>query len=125
MGMFGKSNGGGRRHALRENVPMPALVSTVQDTRVAVLVNLSNSGARLSGANLPPASESISLKIDCVRVFGIVAWSEDGQCGVEFDAPLPEFEVDRLKRQMGHATLTVHNLDERLAADEWTMGSAR
>ena len=125
MHIFGKSNGGGRRRASRENLPMPALVSTIDKTYVAVLVDLSNTGARLSGFNLPRAGKPMTLRIECVRAFGIVAWSEEGQCGVEFDDPLPDFEVERLKRAPREATLTTHNLSERLAMDEWQSGSAR
>ena len=125
MPMFGKSNGGGRRRASRESMPMTALVSTIDQTYFAVLVDLSNTGARLSGPKLPRAGKPMSLRIDCVRAFGIVAWAEDGQCGVEFDDPLPDFEVSRLKRGPREATLTTHNLEERVALDEWANGAAR
>ena len=124
MHRFGKSKGGGRRRAPREALPMPAVLSTIRTNRLAVLVDLSATGAKLGGPGLPAAGEALSLKIDCVRAFGIVAWSEDGHCGVQFDPPLPSFEVDRLRRDMSSATLT-YSLDERIAMDEWAMGAAR
>ncbi|HKP34960.1 MAG TPA: PilZ domain-containing protein [Sphingomicrobium sp.] len=125
MGLFGKSNGGGRRRASREAVPMPALVSTVQQTRMAVLADVSATGARLRGANLPGAEEPVSVRMDCVRAFGIVAWSEAGECGVEFEPPLPEFEVERLRREVKVAALTSDGLEETLALEDWSSGFAR
>jgi hypothetical protein len=124
MRKFGKSRGGGRRRAPREALPMPAVVSTIRTNRLAVLVDVSATGAKLGGSGLPNPGEALSLKIDCVRTFGIVAWSEDGHCGVEFDPPLPSFEVDRLRRNMTNATLT-YSLDERIAMDDWAGGVAR
>lgn len=125
MGIFGKSNGGGRRASSRETLPLPAIVSTIQKNRMVVLVDLSSTGARLEGPDLPPGGESMSLRIDCVRAFGMVAWSEDGQCGVSFDCPLAGFEVERLKREASVATLTSYSLQERLAVDDWRNGVAR
>jgi hypothetical protein len=125
MGLFGKSGGGGRRQASRETLRMPALVSTVELTRMAVLADVSATGARLRGSGLPSAGESVSLRMDCVRAFGIVAWSEAGQCGVEFDPPLPEFEVERLRREVKVATLTSAGLEATLALQDWSSGFAR
>jgi PilZ domain-containing protein len=124
MRKFGKARGGGRRRAQREAMPRPAVVSTLRDSRVAVLVDLSATGARLGGRGLPPCGEVLSLKIDCVRAFGSIAWTSEAECGVEFDVPLPSFEVDRLRRDMTNATLT-YSLDEKLAVDDWAAGVGR
>lgn len=125
MGLFGRSSGGGRRRASRKTLPMPALVSTVQQTRMAVLVDLSATGARLRGSGLPRPEDAVSLRMDCVRAFGIVAWSEAGECGVAFDPPLPDFEVERLRREVKVATLTSDGLEETLALQDWSSGVAR
>ena len=126
MGLFGRSNGGGRRRASRESLPMPALVSTVRQTRMpAVVVDLSATGVRLRASSLPKPEDAVSVRMDCVRAFGIVAWSEAGECGVAFEPPLPEFEVERLRREVKTATLTFDGLDETLAAQDWSSGVAR
>lgn len=124
MRAFGKAVGGGRRRASREPLPIPAVVSRIEQRQVAVLVDFSSTGARLRGSQLPPVGEPVSLTIDCVRAFGAVAWREDDLCGVAFDTPLPRFEVDRLRRE-ATATLAFSTIDEKLAVDDWMSGVAR
>jgi hypothetical protein len=125
MHQFGKCGGGGRRRARREDLPMPALVSTISDNRVLALVNLSSTGARLRGSKLPPKGEAMSLKIDYVRAFGVVAWSRNGECGVEFDSPIQSFEVRRLRGEVKSATLSGGGVEQQLALEDWETGFAR
>lgn len=125
MTAFGKCGGGGRRRASREELPLAAVVGTTKENRVMVLVDLSTTGARLRGPALPHAGEALTLKIDCVRAFGLVAWSEHGECGVEFDAPILPFEVDRLRCEAKLATLTCGSVEQRMALDDWVTGMAR
>lgn len=100
MRTFGRALGGGRRRALREALPMAAVVNKVERRQVAMLVDFSSTGARLRGTALPPAGEAVEVNIDTVKARGNVAWAGDGLCGVAFDAPLPRFEVERLKREL-------------------------
>jgi hypothetical protein len=104
---------------------MPALVSTISDNRVLALVNLSSTGARLRGSKLPPKGEAMSLKIDYVRAFGVVAWSRNGECGVEFDSPIQSFEVRRLRGEVKSATLSGGGVEQQLALEDWETGFAR
>jgi hypothetical protein len=100
MRTVGKALGGGRRRASREPLPMAAMVSKVERRQVAVLVDFSTTGARLRGTALPPQGEKVEVDIDTVKARGTVAWADQGLCGVAFDAPLPRFEVERLKREL-------------------------
>ena len=125
MTAFGKCGGGGRRRASREELPLAAVIGTTKENKVAVLVGLSATGARLRASNLPRAGDAMTLKIDCVRAFGVVAWSEYGECGVEFDTPIFPFEVERLRREARSATLTSGNIEQRLALADWETGLAR
>lgn len=118
MRIFGKAIGGGRRQSSREAMPMPALVNSVRKSQVVVLGNLSATGARFRGSDLPGEGERVSLIVDCVRAVGTVAWARDGECGVEFDSALLPFEAERLRRQFTTATVTYRSVDERLALDE-------
>jgi hypothetical protein len=117
--MFGKRFGGGRRVAAREKLPLPAVVSTIENSIVAELVDLSSTGARLRGEDLPTAGTLLCLMLDCVRAFGCVAWSTDDECGVSFEEPLANFELSRLRREVTLASLVWRNVDERLAARDW------
>jgi hypothetical protein len=125
MVKFGKRVGGGRRIASREKLPMPAMLSTIQHYHVAVLVDLSSTGARFRGDKLPPIDEVVSVKLDSVQAFGIVAWSRKNECGLSFDVPLSKFDLERLRHKIKVASLGWRNVDERMACDDWQTGLAR
>jgi hypothetical protein len=124
MRAFGKSNGGGRRNAPRALAPLPAIFMTIGRTDKAAVIDISCTGARLRGRSLPPRGEEMELKVEEVRVFGIVAWAEDDECGVAFDAPLMPFEVDRLRRKAGIPRLAAISVDDRLVLESWLTGES-
>ena len=123
MSVFGKRLGGGRRSAARSEGPLIAVFTTLQGSHSAVLADISSTGARLRGAQLPDMGEELLLSIDAVRAFGSVIWSEAGECGLVFDRPLAADE-DQLLRQKVAET---HGLppDIKAAYDSWVVGCAR
>ena len=125
MVSFGKCSGGGRRGAQRSPALLPALLMTVARSQSVVLVNVSGTGARLRGPNLPAAGDDLLLKIDAVEVFGTVQWATSDLCGLAFDRPLPEAQVARLRAEAKLARLTKLTPEERLAMQDWTLGLAR
>ena len=125
MRAFGKSNGGGRRGAARRLAPLPAVFMTIGRSAKAGVIDISCTGIRLRGRDLPPRGEEMELKVEEVRVFGIVAWVEDNECGVAFDAPLMPFEVDRLRRKAGVPRLAALSMEDRLALESWLVGASR
>jgi len=125
MPMFGKRIGGGRRRASREKLPLPAMLSTIDNYHMAMVVDLSDTGARVKGDKLPSSGLPISIKLDCVRAFGVVAWSTGTECGVAFDEPLSKFEFERLRREVKLASLSWRSVDEKLASEDWATGIAR
>lgn len=125
MPLFGKRIGGGRHGASREKLPRPAMLSTIENCDTAMVIDLFATGARLRGDKLPPLDEVVSIKLDCVRAFGVVAWLSGDECGVRFDDPLSKFEFERLRREVKLASLAWHSLDERVAQDDWASGMAR
>jgi hypothetical protein len=125
MRAFGRCGGGGRRSMARAKVPLAAILTTLQRSRCAAIVDLSCTGARLRGYGLPATGEDLELKIESVRVFGAVVWTSANQCGVRFDEPLMPFEVERLRQAGTAANLTHLSVQERLALDEWLVGAGR
>jgi hypothetical protein len=125
MPLFGKRIGGGRRKSSREQLPLPAMLSTIESYDMAMVVDLSSTGARMRGDSLPKVGQGICLKLDCARVFGVVTWSNGAECGVAFDDPLSRFELERLRREVKLAAMAWRSLDERLAQDDWVSGMAR
>lgn len=125
MRAFGKSNGGGRRGAQRCFAPLPAVVMTITSTRRATMLDISCTGARLKGSQLPPPGAVAELKIEAIRVFGTVAWSANSECGIAFDEPLTPFEIEGLRRRAGLPSLASLTVDERLAVENWLLGVSR
>jgi hypothetical protein len=123
MVAFGKSQGGGRRSAPRASTPMLATVSTLTRSHSAVVVNVSTSGARLRGSDLPSMSEDLVVNIETVQAFGTVIWSEQGEAGIEFDPPLNLDEEALLRRRM--ALTQGLPLATRFAFENWVEGCGR
>lgn len=87
----------GRRGAPRVRVALPAAAETVSGRKRVRLLNLSRTGAMLEGPNLPEVGQHVYLKSGAVDVFATVIWSSDGRCGITFDHPVREEQVQRLK----------------------------
>ena len=125
MTTFGKRGGGGRRRAQRSSADLPALVTTVARAQPVVLMNVSATGARLRGGDLPDVGGDLVLKIDKTEAFGTVQWKRQNLCGVAFDQPLREPQVEQLRSEASRARLTKLSPQERLAMQDWATGLAR
>ena len=123
MTEFGKRKGGGRRSASRQSAPLIATVSTVLQTHRATLVDISSTGARLVGSELPNPGEHFMLRIEATQAFAIVMWSHEDQRGVRFETPLADDEVESLRREAGSPSLASFSPEERLALDDWITGN--
>jgi PilZ domain len=84
-------------------VPLIAVVTTLREFRSAIVVDVSATGARLQGANLPKSTEELFLTVDGVVVFGTVAWERDDERGVAFNAPLKDIDESRLRKKVAQA----------------------
>ncbi len=123
MTAFGKCMGGGRRSAARNAGPLVAVFTTMKQSHSALLADVSSTGARLRGEQLPYMGEELLLSIDAVRAFGSVIWSGDGECGIAFDCPLAPDEEQALREKIADA----YGLppDIRAAYDNWVVGCGR
>lgn len=123
MSVFGKCVGGGRRSAARMDVPLVAVVTTLHESRSAIVVDVSATGAKLRGTNLPKSAEDLFLTVEGIVVFGTVAWEENDERGVAFDAPLAPRDEALLKRKVDEARGLPPEL--KAAFDDWAVGFAR
>ena len=121
--MFGKCEGGGRRLSVRERAPLIAVFTTLTRSHDAVLIDISRTGARLSGDDLPLHGEDFILSIEGIRSFGSVVWSSEGECGVAFDGPLPEADFERLHDKVARCRGFTAGLNA--AYEDWMAGFAR
>ena len=123
MVAFGKSQGGGRRSSGRATAPLLASITTLTRSHSAIVVDVSSSGARLRGTDLPPMGEELIVNIDGVQAFGTVVWSDHGEAGIEFDSPLAIEEEAVLQQQV--ALTRSLPPDMKTAFETWLVGCGR
>jgi hypothetical protein len=97
MRVFGKSQGGGRRKTARSQAPLLAVLSTLAGDHRAAIIDLSRSGARLAGPDLPPEGDELIFKAENAQALGRVIWATRNECGVSFDNAMSAVDVQRLR----------------------------
>ena len=118
---FGKRGGGGRRGAPREAAPLLAVYTTVTQSHEVILVDVSESGARLRGPYVPEAKDELFVSIGKIKAFGRVAWVERPEFGIAFDPPLGGGDLEALREQVRiGAGLSP---EVKAAIDVWVLGS--
>jgi len=100
-----------------------AIFTTTTRSHGATLKDISRTGARLHGSDLPQKGADFILTVEGVRVFGSVVWSKDGECGVAFDGPLPTADFELLRYKVAAARGLSPDL--RAAQEDWELGVAR
>ena len=97
MRIFGKSGATGRRTVPRAQVPIVATVSSSVGEQRAVPIDISRTGARLGGANLPAVGEQLTFQAAGVEAHGDVVWQDEERCAVEFATPIASAEVQQVR----------------------------
>ena len=90
---------------------------------MAILVDVSRTGARLCGQRMPDEGEELILSLEGVRTYGTVAWSHGDQCGVRFGELLPDESLERLRASVARSRGLTPDL--KAAYDDWMIGVAR
>lgn len=95
---FGKRVDGplGRRRSKRVEKPIDVSLFTLTGSCVAILSNLSCTGAKLKGPFDVERGDQVWLRIGTSDIFGKVTWANLGRCGVCFDERLSQVDVERL-----------------------------
>ena len=96
---FGRRMDGptGRRRAVRERMSLPVSLHSIEQSRVALLADISGTGCRLYGMGLPRVGQDVLLKAGKVELFGGIVWKNEAERGVEFDQPISEADLQRLR----------------------------
>lgn len=123
MSTFGKRQGGGRRRAEREHLPLIAIFTTRTRSHAAALVDLSATGARLRGTDLPAPDEDLMLNVEGLSAYAVTRWCRLGFCGVEFEVPLSPAQIASLEGRVRAARGLAPEL--MAAMEDWTVGLAR
>ena len=119
---FGKriDKPGGSRRSIRENLMSRTVVITMTDSRKVDLLDLSESGARVGGHDLPAPGQEVLILIGKLEAFGTVIWRDQDQCGIRFDIALSETVLSTLRNECRQTALI-----GGAAAEDWLFGSAR
>jgi hypothetical protein len=114
----------GRRAEPRTRLLLEASAQAISCHTQVTLLEVSKTGARLSGVSLDPGKEVI-IRSGTVDVFATVVWSEDEYCGVQFDEPLSAKDFVTLRALSAAANQSQLSPEERLGAADWLNGLAR
>ncbi len=125
MEKFGKRVDGidGRRSAVRQTVSMPASMFSLEHSRVVIVEDISTTGTRLAGTELPRLGEDVWIKAGPVDAFGTVVWTEEQICGVTFEQPLNGTEEEFIRAEARMMSLTNLTAAERAALADWRSGT--
>jgi len=121
MSLFGRRIDGahGRRAASREPTLLSESVLTLERSQRDDVVDVSSTGARLRGCVNVSIGSDLWIKVGVVDSLGTVIWSEGDLCGVSFDEPLSEEDLNHLRAESRHFLFIHLDPKERLAAQHW------
>jgi hypothetical protein len=95
-----------RRISAREAVMLAGSAMAVTRSRSVVLSDISHSGARIGGRDLPPAGDEVLMIAGSVDTMAKVMWRHADQCGVRFDEPLCDSRIAQMKQEADWASVT-------------------
>ena len=104
---------------------VPALAEALSGRRNVRLLDLSRSGAKLEGADLPSVGKDIVLRCAGLDTFGTIVWAEAEQCGIAFDEQIRLRDLVRLRDVAFAIDESDFTAEEIEAAADWTNGLAR
>jgi hypothetical protein len=88
----------GRRAAPRLRLSLPGQLIAVERAHTCILLNLSRTGAQVAVLDSLRVGEGAILRCGVINHFAIVARSEFGLNGLEFDEPLSDAVVLEIRR---------------------------
>ena len=115
----------GRRDQPRAHLLLAASVEALSGRNSVNLLDVSRTGARLEGVELPAVGKDIVLRCGEIDTFGTVVWSSGGQCGLQFDEPISGSELIELRNAAMAAEQSGLTPEELQAKADWASGVAR
>lgn len=86
-----------RRRAKRDPLGISVSLYSTTQSRVVAMVDVSQSGARFAGHDLPPAGKDVLLKIADVELFGSIVRVTGKDAAMRFDRPIGPKELESLQ----------------------------
>lgn len=79
---------------------------SIEKSRSVLVADLSAGGAMLHGRDLPQEGSEVLVAVGSEDSFATIIWRGEDACGIEFDRPLGEDQIVRLKRDGRWAAVT-------------------
>jgi len=114
----------GRRSEPRAYLVLPASTEALSGHGEVTLLDVSRTGARLEGRNLPWGGKEVILKCGRIEAFGRVIWAASGRCGLDFDEQLGGRDLVALRALASQRDESKMTYAERQAAADWASGLA-
>jgi len=115
----------GRRGEPRAYIQLPASVEALGGRNAVSLLDVSRTGARLEGADLPGVGKDVVLRCGAIDTFGTVVWNVSGRCGVHFDEPIGGQDLVALRGVAVAIDRSGMTPEELQATADWANGLAR
>ena len=115
----------GRRGRNRLRARLPATIMTLDGTRNTVLLDLSQTGARIKATAEMARGQQAILTWSSYEAFGLLVWVDRGLCGIAFHETLkPEAII--ATRDLDERFRLPSDLElDRTRAREWVAGTRR
>jgi hypothetical protein len=88
-----------RRAAARRRIFITGSAVTIRGSKSVIVENVSTTGARVCGRDLPPIGKQVLIWMEGLDVLGSVAWVKNDECGVRFDLSLEAKALTCLEEQ--------------------------
>ena len=95
-----------RRRYPREGVMLAGSAMAVTRSRSVMVTDLSETGARMGGRDLPAPGNDMLLVVGSQDRMGTVVWRTVEECGVSLDEPLDGADIDRMKQEADWKSVT-------------------
>lgn len=115
----------GRRAEPRARLLLEGSTEAIRGSSSVVVLDVSSTGARIEGRDLPDVGKDIVLRCGDVDTFGVIAWASEWRRGIHFDEPLSAAEVVELRNQFEAIENAAMTAEEIRAAADWASGLAR
>lgn len=115
----------GRRSERRAYILLSASVESLSGRKRISLLDVSRTGARLEGTDLPAVGKDIIIRCGEIDTLGTVVWATSGRCGMQFDEPIGQQDLLALRDIAVAAARSGITPDELQATADWANGLAR
>jgi hypothetical protein len=106
-------------------VLLPGAAQDLEGHHAVRVLDISRTGARVEGDQLPAVGKNVILRCGDIDTFGTIAWSATGRSGIQFDEPIALRELVALRMLADERANLPWTPEEREAAADWANGLAR